>query len=64
MAVGDECFIQNIQQKLSGKIPGRSIVSKDGTTSLHESQSSYSTLLGDKKGLLSTKNTYLLQLNT
>ncbi len=27
VAVGDECFIQNIQQKLSGKIPGRSIVS-------------------------------------
>ncbi len=64
VAVGDECFIQNIQQKLSGRISGRSIVSKNGTTSLQEPQSSYSTLFGGQKGLLSPENTYLLQLNT
>ena len=46
VAVGDECFIQNIQQELSGRIPGRSIVSENGTTSLQEPQSFYSTLLG------------------
>ncbi len=64
MAVGDECFIQNIQQKLSGRILGRSIVSKNGTTSLQESPSSYSIFFRGKNGFLSTGNTYLLQLNT
>jgi hypothetical protein len=49
VAVGDERFIQNIQQELSGRIPGRSIVSENGTTSLQEPQSSYSTLLGGKR---------------
>lgn len=28
VAVGDECFIQSIQQELSGRVPGRSIVSE------------------------------------
>ena len=63
VAVGDECFIQNIQQKLSGRIPGRSIVSENGTTSLQEPQMSYSTLFRGQKGLLSTKNSYLLNLS-
>lgn len=58
VAVGDECFIKNIQQELSGRIPGRSIVSESGTTSLQEPQSSYSTLLWGQKGLLSSGNTY------
>jgi putative transposase len=63
VAVGDECFIQNIQQELSGRIPGRSIVSENGTTSLQEPQSSCSILFGGQKVLLSTENTYLLHLN-
>lgn len=62
VAVGDESFIQNIQLKLSGRISGRSIVSENGTTSLQEPQSSYSTLLGAQKGLLSIENAYLLHL--
>ena len=52
VAVGEECFIQNIQQELSGRIPGRSIVSANGTTSSQEPQSSYSTLLGAQKTAL------------
>ena len=63
VAVGDECFIQNIQQELSGRIPGRSIVSENGTTSLQEPQSSYSTLSGGQKGLLNIENSYLLKLS-
>lgn len=63
VAVGDECFIKTIQQDLSGKIPGRSIVSVNGTTLLQEPQSSYSTLLGGQKDLLSTENSYLLNLS-
>jgi putative transposase len=62
VAVGDESFIQNIQQKLSGRISGRSIVSENGMTLLQEPQSSYSALFGGQKGLLSTENTYLLPL--
>ena len=63
VAVGDERFIQNIQQKLSGRIPGRSIVFENGTTLLQEPQLSYSTLFGGQKGILNTENTFLLQLN-
>lgn len=44
VAVGDERFTQNIQKELSGRIPGHSIVSENGKTSLREPQSSYSTL--------------------
>ena len=62
VAVGDECFIQNIQHKLSGRIPGRSIVTENGMTSLQEPQPSYSTLFGGQKGLLSTENAYFLHL--
>ena len=62
VAVGDECFIQNIQQELSGRISGRSIVSENGTTSLQEPQSSYSTLFGGQKGLLSTEDANILDL--
>lgn len=63
IAVGDACFIQSIKQELSGRIPGRSIVSENGTSALQEPQSSYSTLFEGKKGLLSTKNAYLLELS-
>jgi len=62
VAVGDECFVQNIQQELTGRVPGRSIVSENGATSLQEPQSSYNTLLGAQKGLLSGGNAYLLHL--
>jgi putative transposase len=63
VAVGDESFIQNIQQKLLGRIPGRSIVSENGTTSLQEPRLSYNTLFDGKKGHLSTENAYLLPLS-
>jgi len=63
VAVGDECFIHDIQQELSGGIPGRSIVSENGTTSLQEPQSSYNTLFGGQKDLFSTENLYLLHLS-
>ena len=63
VAVGDECFLQNIQKELSDRIPGCSIVSEKETTSLRESQSFYSTLLGRQIDPLSTKNSYLLHLN-
>ncbi len=63
VAVGDQSFIQNIQQELLGRIPGRSIVSENGTTSLQEPQSSYSTLFMGQKGLLSTEYSYLLHLS-
>ena len=63
IAVGDEGFIKNIQQELSGRIPGRSIVSENGTTALREPQLSYSTLFEGHKGFLSTQNAYLLELS-
>ena len=63
VAVGDECFIQSIQQRLAGRIPGRSVVSENGTSSLQEPQSPYNTLFEGKKGYLSTKNTYFLELS-
>jgi REP element-mobilizing transposase RayT len=60
IAVGDKSFIENIQQELSGSIPGLSIVSENGTTSLKEPQSSYSTLFGVQKCPLNAENSYLL----
>jgi putative transposase len=64
VAVGDESFIQNIQQKLLGRIPGRTIVSENGTTSLQEPRLFYNTLFEGQKGPISTKNAYFLPLNT
>jgi hypothetical protein len=51
------------QQELSGRIPGRSIISENGMIPLQKPQSSYSTLLGGQKGFLTTENSYLLQLS-
>jgi hypothetical protein len=61
IAVGTECFIKNIQDKLAGRAVGCSVVSHNGTTALKEPQSSYNSLSTGKKGLLSHKNTYFLQ---
>lgn len=62
VAVGDECFMQNIQQELSGRISGHSVVSENGTASLQEPQSSYGTLLVGQNDFLSVENAYFLHL--
>lgn len=50
VAVGSECFIQDIKQKLAGRIRGRSIVTENETTMLKEPLTSYSTLFNAQKG--------------
>ena len=60
VAVGDECFIKEIQQRLAGRAQGRL---NNETTALKEPQAPYSTLLANKKGLLSVKNAYFLPIN-
>jgi len=56
-SVGDESFIQNIQQELSGRISGRSIVSEYEMTSLQEPQSPYSTFFfAGQKSILNNQN--------
>ncbi len=53
IAVGKEYFVKDIQQKLSGKVPGRSVISKrDDCCTLEESQVSYNTLFIDQKSAL------------
>jgi hypothetical protein len=51
-----------LSKSFQDRISGRSIVTENGTTLLQEHQSSYSTLFGGQKGLLSTENAYLLDL--
>ncbi|NOR11027.1 MAG: hypothetical protein GQ541_06020 [Desulfovibrionaceae bacterium] len=63
VAVGCENFIKEIQQKLAGRIPGRSIVSQKGTTMLKESQPAYRTLFEPEKNVLSLQNSYLYESN-
>lgn len=59
IAVGKEQFVKDIQQRLTGKAPGRSVISNsDDSSALKEPQVPYSTLFTHKKGLLSQKNTY------
>ncbi|PHR27749.1 MAG: transposase [Desulfotalea sp.] len=62
VAVGGESFILDIQQKLAGRIPGRSIVTENEITVLNEPLAAYSTLFDAKKAPLSLKNTYFLDI--
>ena len=62
VAVGSEYFIQDIKQKLAGRIRGRSIVTENETTMLKEPLTSYSTLFNAQKAPLSLKNTYCLEI--
>ncbi len=64
MKVGSEYFIQDIQQKLAGRIPGRSIASENETTMLKEPETPYSTLFDTKKDLLSLGNTYFPEVKS
>jgi putative transposase len=63
VAVGNECFIKDIQHKLAGRAQGRSIIVNNKNTAFKELQAPYSTLLVDKKGLLSPGNTCFLLTN-
>ncbi len=64
IAVGKEYFVKDIQQKLSGKVPGRSVISKrDDFCTLEESQVSYNTLFADQKSTLRHKNSYFWKIN-
>ena len=63
VAVGNEQFIQDIQQKLTERTPGRNIVSRNGTTALKEPQAPYSTSFDTQKGHLSNNNAYFVAFN-
>lgn len=63
IAVGDDSFVKEIQQKLAGRVQGRSIIAHNGTTVLKEPQGPYNTLFDGKKDLLSLENVYFLQTN-
>ena len=62
VAVGSEHFIQDIQQNLAVRIPGRSNVSDNETPMLKEPLTSYSTLFDGQKAILSPKNTYYVEI--
>jgi REP element-mobilizing transposase RayT len=60
IAVGSENFIKDIQQKLAGRVEGRSVVTYNGTTALKEPQAPYSALLASQKSAVRLGNTYIL----
>jgi putative transposase len=64
IAVGDEFFIEEIQQKLASRAQGRSVLSQSGTNTLKEPDGPYSALFTGQKGILRSKTTDLLPINT
>lgn len=63
IATGNERFIKDIHQRLSGKAQGRSVISHNGATALKEPQAPYSAFFADQKGLLTQENAYFLSIN-
>jgi putative transposase len=64
IAVGDEPFVKEIQQKLTSRAQGRSVLSHNGTNMLKEPDVFYNALFTGEKGTVSSKNTYSLPINT
>jgi hypothetical protein len=62
VAVGNECYIKDIQQKLTGRVRGRSVISHNGTTAFKKPLAYYNALFDNQKSLLSLKNTYFLPI--
>jgi len=63
IAVGNEAFTKDIQQKLASRAQGRSILPHDGTTALKEQVVSYSVLFDDQNSMLSSDNTHFLPIS-
>jgi putative transposase len=64
VAVGGEHFVEDIKQRLAGRVQGRSFVSHYGISGLKEPQATYKTLFDGKKGIVSLDNAYLLDFNS
>ncbi len=62
LAFGSESYIEDVQDKLAGRVQGRSLISSNGTTVLKEPQGPYKEFFRIQKDHLSYKNTYFLHI--
>lgn len=63
IAVGDESFIKDIQQKLASRAQGRSVLSQNNTNTLKELEVPYNGIFAGQKDSLNWENTYLPSIN-
>jgi hypothetical protein len=61
---GREHFVEDIKQRLAGRVQGSYFVSHSGISALKEPQATYKTLFDGKKGIVSLDNAYLLNCNS
>ena len=63
IAVGSEGFVEKIQQQLSARAAGRSVVAEDEGYTLKEAQAPYSSLFEGKRGPLWPENSHFGDLS-
>jgi putative transposase len=63
VAVGSKTFIEGIREKLQPGLRGRKMRETSGHYELREKVAAYSVNFAPKNVLLSTENTYILDLN-
>ena len=58
IAIGDEAFVKEIEERLGDKARGRTIVENGDAFMLREPQNPYKAVFDPQKSLLSSKNRY------
>jgi hypothetical protein len=63
IAIGSEKFIKDVQEKLSARAKGRTVITEGSQNALKEPQASYNVLFGGEKAPLRAENSHFLDIN-